>query len=149
MAKTLKRLVAKPVHRVVKHRERPAVKRAPRKKEREMTTPKQLTEEPKTQPVTVEPGVVAPLYGNENYVSDHIARGRSEKTPTQEEWLAEAKEAEAVLMRGDHVSPELIERLFLDSIPVIEGFTPVGRGKKKEGGDTANDDDDQDKKNRG
>lgn len=86
-----------------------------------------------TDPQTGEPA--KPLYGNENYVSDHRPRARSENPPTAAEWLAEAKEAEAVLTRGDHVSPELVERLFLDAVPVIEnaaGGTTEPTSKKRE-----------------
>ena len=62
-----------------------------------------------------------PLYGNENYVSDH-RQGKSVPPPvvTGAEWLVDAKEIETVLYRGDAVSYETLERLFLQSVPVIE-----------------------------
>jgi hypothetical protein len=97
-----------------------------------------------------EPPLIAPapvLFGNEGYLPTRLG-GRSVQPPaiTQEEWLLEAKEAQAVLLRGDHVSPELIERLFLQSVPVIEtAVPPVTRAKKRNG----DDDDDPDKKHRG
>jgi hypothetical protein len=102
-------------------------------------------------PMTLADGAIPPLYGNENYVSDRPG-GRSVPPPvvTGAEWLAEAKELETVLYRGDAVSYETLERLFLQSVPVIEAAgggsqEPAGR-KKKSGVD---DDDDQDKRNRG
>ena len=86
-------------------------------------------------------GEIPVLFGNENFVHD-TPRGRRrgkdgkgvEPRHTQEEWLVEAGEVVAVMERGDHVSPELIEMLFLDAYDVIEGFTPAGTrgGKKKE-----------------
>jgi len=83
-------------------------------------------------PLTTTP--VAPLYGGT--VPATAPPAPTPRTPpTAAEWLAEAKEAETVLGRGDHVSPELIERLFLDSVPVIEGAMggtsePTAREKK-------------------
>lgn len=95
-----------------------------------------------------------PLYGNENYVSDRPS-GRSVPPPaiTGADWLVDAKEIETVLYRGDAVSYETLERLFLQSVPVIEaaaGATQEPLGKKgKRGNHDADDDDDQDKRNRG
>lgn len=88
----------------------------------------------------------AVMFGNEPVVSNPRPP-RVKTTHTQEEWLVEATEAKTVLERGDHVSPQLIEMLFLDAYDVIEGFTPAARGKKKAG--DKDDDDDQDKRNRG
>jgi len=87
------------------------------------------------QPLTEEPPVVAVpvLFGNEGYISDR--RPRAATRHTQEEWLLEATEAKTVLERGDHVSPELIEMLFLDAYDVIEGFTPPATRSKKKNGD--------------
>jgi hypothetical protein len=55
------------------------------------------------------PGPYPVLFGNENYVQPKRGRAAREGQPkhTQEEWLVEAQEVEAVLERGDHVSPEL------------------------------------------
>ena len=90
------------------------------------------------------PAPAAVLYGNETYLSDRRLRSEPPPAITQEEWLLAAKEAEAVLYRGDVVSYSLLETLFLQSVPVIEGYVPpVTRAKKHA------DDDDPDKKHRG
>ena len=75
------------------------------------------------------------VFGNENFVHDRPRgrKGRDAATPrhTQEEWLVEASEVVAVMERGDAVSPELIEMLFLDAYDVIEGFVPPATRSKK------------------
>jgi len=86
-----------------------------------------------------------PLFGNENYVSDHKPRAGTRHT--QEEWLVEATEIKTVLERGDRVSYQTVEMLFLDAYDVIAGFTPAGRSKKR--GEKDEDDDDQNKRERG
>ena len=72
---------------------------------------------------------VAVLYGNENY---EPRKPRAGTKHTQEEWLLEATEAKAVLERGDHVSPELIESLFLDAYDVIAAYVPPASRAKKD-----------------
>ena len=93
----------------------------------------------------VEAGVPVPvLFGNETYISDHKPRAGTKHT--QEEWLVEATEIKTVLERGDAVSQQTVEMLFLDAYDVIAAFEPpAARGKKKE----KDDDDDQNKRERG
>jgi len=105
-----------------------------------MTTTK--TKDDADKQLTDTPAPVAVIFGNETYVTDHVPRVTTQHT--QEEWLVEALEAKTVLERGDVVSPELIEMLFLDAYDVIAAFTPAARSKKKNG-----DDDEPDKKHRG
>ena len=69
-------------------------------------------------PLTVTPAL--PLYGGTLPATAPPAP-TPRTPPTGAEWLAEGKEVEAVLARGDHASPETIKRLFLDAVPVIEG----------------------------
>ena len=73
-----------------------------------------------------------PLFGNENYVSDHQPRAKRDTKHTQEEWLVEATEVKTVLERGDAVSHETVEMLFLDAYDVISAFVPpAARDSKK------------------
>jgi hypothetical protein len=85
-------------------------------------------------PLTTTP--VAPLYGGT--VPPVVPPPPTPRTPpTGAEWLVQAKEAEAVIARGDHVSPELVEQLFLDAVPVIEGAmggATEPAAEKKKGG---------------
>jgi hypothetical protein len=62
------------------------------------------------------------MFGNENYVSDHVPHVNQHHT--QEEWLMEAIPAAECIAKGDHVSPRLIEMLFLDALDVIGDFVP-------------------------
>jgi hypothetical protein len=82
------------------------------------------------QDVVADPSGIPVLFGNENYVTDH--RPRAGTKHTQEEWLVEATEVKTVLERGDAVSHETVEMLFLDAYDVISAFVPpAARDSKK------------------